>query len=181
MLKTEQSAEPTVIDMARILDPTSLQYGFQEKYLQGLDATLLYSPLESFASACWEDVIDNRRDGGRDSPETGSLEDEESSIDLEDAFSPKYSAREHIVPISASLLWSDDSDDDSDECRTDEDDYTPVPTIHANPSLVAAHPVGGFTTFVSLRSLFPSSLPLHPFDSDAPSTVYISRLFFRTY
>lgn len=153
MLRTN-STESTAIDMSRILDPTSLQCGFPESCLLGLDATLLYSPLESFASVCWEDVIDNRPQEKRDFPETASLNDGSSTLDLEDAFSPKYSAREHIVPMSASLLWSDDSDDDSDECRTYEDDYTPVPTIHGNHSLIAAHPVGSFASFEKEKGLF---------------------------
>lgn len=153
-----------VIDMARLLDPTTLAFGFQQTYLSGLDDALLYSPLEAFASTCWESTTESRaREEGVPSTSTSygldAVLDEDSTLDLEDALcSPMCPGREVPiqVPISASLLWSDDSDDsDEDECRTYHDDYTPVATIHDNDSsLVRVHPVGDFSPIEKEKNLY---------------------------
>ncbi|RXW23170.1 hypothetical protein EST38_g2712 [Candolleomyces aberdarensis] len=156
--RTEESIESPVeskmFDPSVILDPTSIEFGFQHSCLGGLDDKVLYSPRAAFAALCWEGATIISQDEGHD--DSALCRDPFSMLDLdEEPSSPSSSCEHHIrVPISASLLWSDDSDSDSDECRTYHDDYTPVATIHDNATIMEAHPVGDFSPIEKEKGLF---------------------------
>lgn len=150
------------VDMAQILDPTSLAFGFQQSCLHDLDDGLLYNPLQALVSACWEGVdfatesqepdIAREKAGSQWCP----LEDEDSTLDMEDALCTTYRPSRQIpihVPMSASLLWSDDSDSDSDECSTIQDGY-PSRSPYRNIGLLASvHPVGPFAAIAKEKSI----------------------------
>ncbi|KAJ2918274.1 hypothetical protein MD484_g2142, partial [Candolleomyces efflorescens] len=153
----ESPVESRMFDPSVILDPTSIEFGFQYSCLRGVDDKVLYSPQAAFAAVCWEGATISSQD--EEQPDGSALcRDPFSMLDLdEEPLTPSSSGYEHHirVPISASLLWSDDdSDSDSDECRTYHDDYTPVATIHDNATIMEAHPVSDFSPMEKEKGLF---------------------------
>jgi len=124
-------AELDVDDIFRVLDPTSIEFGFQHSCLGGLDDRTLFAPTDSFASMMWESAVTNSRESLEEQG-LASLGNELTSIlEMdEEPPSPTFTDRVHpiAVPITASQLWSDDSDSDTDECETYED-HTPMPSI----------------------------------------------------
>lgn len=145
----ESPVESRMFDPSVILDPTSIEFGFQYSCLRGVDDKVLYSPHAAFAAVCWEGATISSQDEEHDG--SALCRDPFSMLDLdEEPLTPSSGNEHHIrVPISASLLWSDDdSDSDSDECRTYHDDYTPVATIRDNATIMEAHPVSDFSPIV---------------------------------
>ncbi|KAF8911660.1 hypothetical protein CPB84DRAFT_1762508 [Gymnopilus junonius] len=46
----------TALSLSTIFDPTTLDFGFDSSCFNGLDDTLVYSPLNAFADACWSEL-----------------------------------------------------------------------------------------------------------------------------
>lgn len=59
--------------LSLIIDPTTLQVGFDQSCFDGLDELLIYDPLEAFTEACWLDAVGHSSSSMRVSTPTQSL------------------------------------------------------------------------------------------------------------
>ena len=119
------------LSLSLILDPTTLEFGFDESCFDGLDDLLVYSPMDAFSEFCWADAI-HEHDANHASSPTPS---------------PVKSAG-HIQHVRSPLVdspSSDESDTDSEKCLTFmEDDKTHLPIIGKDVGSV-----GEFSSYVS--------------------------------
>ncbi|KAG6920044.1 hypothetical protein DXG01_010112 [Tephrocybe rancida] len=101
------------------LDRTTLDVGFDHTCLEGLDDLLLHSPTDAYAAICWAEAVD------------------EPSRPLCDHFLSRSPTTSEQDDPSGSL--TDDSDSDSDDCRTfNEHSLTALP-ISAYDLAVKTH------------------------------------------
>lgn len=128
-------------ELALVLDPTSLEFGFDRSCLDGLDDCLAYSPVEAFKETCWTQCTHSRpvRDTVAKSPRRSSTP------------RPKRRA-EPRSPLAASGASDDDSDTDSDDTTTLTDDDDQLDSADDN-GLSDSYPTGGFLTYVSFLLL----------------------------
>ncbi|KDR75474.1 hypothetical protein GALMADRAFT_268062 [Galerina marginata CBS 339.88] len=127
------------ISLSAVFDPTTLDFGFDPSCLNGLDDTLIYSPLSAFSDACWADMT------GHSHSEHASTS---TSIPLRGG-SRRRRARSPLVTSSS----SDESDTDSDECKTfDEEDTSQ--TILGNGLSSGLQTVGEFSSDIATQSLY---------------------------
>ena len=115
-----------------IFDPTTLDFGFDPSCFDGLDDTLLYSPLSAFADICWSELHSSSERGSTSGP-----------------LPPKRQSRHRRTrsPLVASTS-SDDSDTESDDCKTFIEDGEVEPIIGSGLSS-GIQAVGDFMSYVS--------------------------------
>jgi hypothetical protein len=105
--------------LSLILDPTSLDFGFDQSCLEGLDDLIAYSPTEAFEEALWaETTYHNSNRISTPTPFPHS--------------SPKKTGgrrRRTRSPLIASSS-SDESDTDSDDCMTFKEDDVHLDILH---------------------------------------------------
>lgn len=58
MHDSDTAHEADTMDLSSILDPTTLEIGFDWSCLEGLDDFLIHDPLEAFSEACWSEAIE---------------------------------------------------------------------------------------------------------------------------
>ncbi|RDB25165.1 hypothetical protein Hypma_007982 [Hypsizygus marmoreus] len=106
---------PITVDLDAVLDRTTLDIEFDRSCLDGLDDELLYRPADAFTAMCWAEAVD----------EQGHPHDSFSGGLLGGAKIQR--------PLESS---SDESDSDSEECRTFNDDIlTSLPVKHGDDTL----------------------------------------------
>lgn len=110
--------------LAIILHHTILDIEFDHSCFEGLDDELLCHPFDAFANMCWEDAVE--------------------PVSARRSTTPTpWRDSDHDRPSSFLGYSSDESDSDSDECRTYTEDDAPMPPVHeGDGSLSAVHPVG---------------------------------------
>jgi hypothetical protein len=95
--------------MTAILDPTTLDVEFDHSCLEGLEYQLLFFPADAFAAVCWAEAVDEP---------AGRLPDH--LLSRMPAISEDW--------VDRCGTSSDESESDSDECRTfNEDVVAPLP------------------------------------------------------
>lgn len=101
----EAISDVFIATLALVFDPTTLDIEFDHSCLDGLDSQLLYFPTDAFAAVCWAEAIGSPlqpvRDQSRPRPRHDALRYEQALVES-----------------------SDESETDSDTCRTFNDDQT---------------------------------------------------------
>lgn len=121
----------TTSSLSVILDPTTLEFGFDESCFDGLDDLLVYSPMDAFSEFCWGNAIHEHDSDHASSPTPSPIK---SDGRIQNVRSPLVNSP-----------FSDESDTDSDECLTFmEDDKTHSPIIGKD-----VKSVGEFPSYVS--------------------------------
>jgi hypothetical protein len=119
------------LSLSVILDPTTLDFGFDESCFEGLDDLLVYSPMDAFSEFCWANAIHEDDSDHASSPTPSPVK---SDGRIQNVRSPLVNSP-----------FSDESDTDSDECLTFmEDDKTHLPIIGKD-----VKSVGEFSSYVS--------------------------------
>jgi len=128
------------LSLSVILDPTTLEFGFDHSCFEGLDDLIVYSPMDAFSEFCWEDAIHEHHDSNRASSPTPL----------------PFKSPGRIQSVRSPLVNSpttSESDTDSDECLTFmEDDATHSPIIGMDVKSVEE-----FSSFVSYIYPFSTS------------------------
>lgn len=139
--------------LAGAFHPTILAIEFDWSCLDELDDQLLESPVTSFLEMCYEEAVSDDEmflseqlsDSGRATP------------------TPSYSPVEETQGYKDSGAFSsDESDADTDECKTCDDGEELWYPTRKSRDLIDAHPVGDFAHVCSLISLslgFPRDYP----------------------
>ncbi|PPQ78590.1 hypothetical protein CVT25_010566 [Psilocybe cyanescens] len=152
------------LSLSVIFDPTTLEVGFDSSCFDGLDDTLIYSPMSAFAEVCWADVSVPEQPPA---PLAEECAPTPISLPIQNVGDRKPPRSPLPAVTNAS---SDDSDTDSDECRTfNEEDV--IKSIPVNGVWSGIHPVGEFSSY---NTYTPKRLN---FDDDATSFMIVeSRL-----
>jgi len=117
------------LSLTAIFDPTTLDFGFDPSCFDGLDDTLVYSPLSAFADTCWSELHSHTDRASTSTPVP----------------SRRMSRRRRTRSPLVASTSSDDSDTDSDDCKTViEDDLEP---ILGNGLSSGIRTVGDFTSY----------------------------------
>lgn len=120
------------LSLSVILDPTTLEFGFDQSCFEGLDDLLVYSPMDAFSEFCWADAIhEHDSDRASSSPTLSS-----------------FKSTGRIQNVGSPLVNSpsfNESDTDSDECLTFMEDVT----THSPVIGKDVKSVGEFSSYVS--------------------------------
>ncbi|KAF9558110.1 hypothetical protein CPC08DRAFT_709839 [Agrocybe pediades] len=101
-----------------IFDPTTIEVGFDLTCFNGLDDTLIYSPRTAFEELCWDEVVETDCDVISEVPaSTPTPQPIITTKKFQQRGGRESPARSFLV-TSYSSEEDDDSDTDSDECRT---------------------------------------------------------------
>lgn len=114
-----------------IFDPTTLSIGIDSSCLDGLDELLLYSPTDAFAATCWADCVHSAP----------------TRVHVRSPTSVRPTKPLTRVPLVIDFS-SDESDSDSDECRT-YDDSVPLSVTQAHHDISS-----GLAKLTKGKSLF---------------------------
>jgi len=134
--------------LSAIFDPTTLNVGFDSSCFDGLDETLIYSPMTAYAEVCWADL--NEPDPHSDSERTSTPTPR--PMKSAKGASRRQRTRSPLVTSSS----SDDSDTDSDECRTYNEGDASHPILGSGVSS-GLHTVGEFSSYDTTKSLLYTS------------------------
>lgn len=118
------------LSLSLILDPTTLEFGFDHSCFEGLDDLLVYSPMDAFSEFCWDAIREH--DSDRVSSPTPSPFKNAGRI-------------QNVRSLLVNRPSSDKSDTDSDECLTFKEDDT----IHSPIIGKDVKSVGEFSSYVS--------------------------------
>lgn len=123
------------LSLSVILDPTTLEFGFDPSCFEGLDDLLVYSPMDAFSEFCWADAVHEDDSDHASSPTPFPLK----------GAGRTQSVRSPLVKFPS----SEESDTDSDESSMFmEDDMIHSPIIGKDVKAV-----GEFTSYNTLQSL----------------------------
>lgn len=136
--------------LSLILDPTSLDFGFDQSCLEGLDDLLAYSPTEAFEEACWTETT--YHNSNRISTRTP----------FPDSSPQKTGGRRRRTrsPLIASSS-SEESDTDSDDSMTFKEDDVHLDILN-DGSLSDNDLMGNYLPYVSLLRLTTKLLRIPP-------------------
>ncbi|KAH9485750.1 hypothetical protein JR316_0002665 [Psilocybe cubensis] len=135
------------LSLSAIFDPTTLEVGFDTSCFDGLDDTLIYSPMSAFADVCWEDglvaeppVLPTTEKRSAPAPAPTPTPIPAPTQSFGDRKSPYFP----LAMVTSGS--SDDSDTDSDECRTfNEEDV--IKAIPVNGVWSGIQRVGEFSSY----------------------------------
>ncbi|KAF8891874.1 hypothetical protein BD779DRAFT_1799087 [Infundibulicybe gibba] len=129
------------------LDLTFLGVEFDQSCLDGLDDQLLHCPANAFAAVCWADAVHT--------PSRLTLQERKADLTLT------------VDQLDTS---SDETDSDSDECRTFNDDHSPTSLLHHAKDISVVHPTGEVSAIKDKRLYYNT-----PADVSHSSFIFMDR------